>query len=413
MAKIQIPEIIVPDKRLGRSQNHDPRSRAYGFVAGAPTITTTMHQRMVPVFNQGGVLSCTGNAVVGALGTQPLFGVLPVSHAALDEAEALAIYAAATAIDPFPGTYPPTDTGSDGLSVAKVALAQQLISGYQHTFTLMDALAAIMLYPVITGFGWYSDFDVPDANGLVKIGGYVRGGHEVEIVGVDAEAKIITLVNSWGTLWGKNGFFSISWDDFGRLLNEGGDVTVLLPLSVPAPTPTPLPPPSPLPIVAYTLTYVAGAYGSITGAPSQTVMAGAYSALMTAIPNAGAHFVKWSDGNLGFMRVEANVKADATYTAIFALDNPVPAKPAAPTKPVVAVAQVQPGKHNAQVLIVQKALNTQHFNNSTSGTFDRVTVSAYSAWQKSLGYKGTAADGRPGLKTLTALGAKCGFTVKA
>jgi peptidoglycan hydrolase-like protein with peptidoglycan-binding domain len=46
-----------------------------------------------------------------------------------------------------------------------------------------------------------------------------------------------------------------------------------------------------------------------------------------------------------------------------------------------------------------------------NGKFGPQTVEAYKKWQRSLGYKGTAADGKPGRTSLTALGKKYGFTV--
>jgi hypothetical protein len=45
------------------------------------------------------------------------------------------------------------------------------------------------------------------------------------------------------------------------------------------------------------------------------------------------------------------------------------------------------------------------------GSFGRRTVEAYAAWQRRLHFSGTAADGIPGIKTLTALGARHGFHV--
>ncbi|HEY7938869.1 MAG TPA: hypothetical protein VID05_03495, partial [Acidimicrobiales bacterium] len=56
----------------------------------------------------------------------------------------------------------------------------------------------------------------------------VRGGHEFELVGFDAEARTVHAVNSWGTHWGLHGRFTFSWDDLERLLSkaEQGDATV-------------------------------------------------------------------------------------------------------------------------------------------------------------------------------------------
>ena len=240
MSQIVIEEQFVPGKRLGRHINHDPRSRAYGVSAKAATISSVLHPRVVPIFDQGDVGSCTGNAAVGALGTAPLFATLPENHPVLDEAEAVAVYSAATKVDNFRGSYPPDDTGSDGLSVAKVLKSLGLISGYQHAFSLTDALTALQKYPGITGVNWYEGMDSPDSHGLVKVSGQVRGGHEFEVVGMDVDTRTVRCANSWGTGYGDNGFFTLTWSDFERLLGEQGDFTVLLPLATPAPTPVPV-----------------------------------------------------------------------------------------------------------------------------------------------------------------------------
>ena len=48
-------------------------------------------------------------------------------------------------------------------------------------------------------------------------------------------------------------------------------------------------------INTYTLTYTAGANGSITGVSPQTVNHGASGTAVTAVPATGYHFVQWSD----------------------------------------------------------------------------------------------------------------------
>jgi hypothetical protein len=67
----------------------------------------------------------------------------------------------------------------------------------------------------------------------------------------------------------------------------------------------------------YTLTYTAGANGSITGATPQTVNPGANGTAVTAVPNPGYSFVQWSDGVLTASRTDTNVTADITVTASF------------------------------------------------------------------------------------------------
>lgn len=234
----RIPELEGPG-RLGRHVNHDPRSLSFRVSRPMRAPSSVQHERMVPVFDQGDLGSCTGNASVGALGTAPLFSALPLSHPVLDESFAVKIYGEATSLDPFPGSYPPEDTGSDGLSAAKALKARGLISGYLHATDLPSMQAALQDTPVIVGVNWYSGFDRPDRNGHVSVSGVIRGGHEFEIVGMDVTAQTFTAVNSWGPGWGVNGTFNFSFSDMARLLSENGDCTQLLPLTAPVPTPTP------------------------------------------------------------------------------------------------------------------------------------------------------------------------------
>ena len=244
--------VITPSGHLlgGRHKVHDSRSKMYA-VAPTANVASITHRRYVPVFDQGRLGACTGYASVGALGTGTLWESLsPTQQAWVNPTSAIATYSAATHLDNFPGTYLPTDTGSDGLSVAKALLADKMINGYRHCFTLDALNSALQVAPVITGVPWYEGMENPDANGRVTVSGNILGGHEFVIEGTDVDKQEFLCRNSWGT-WGlqdENGIwgrFTISWDDFATLMGQGGDVTALVAVTAPAPTPTPPPPPTP------------------------------------------------------------------------------------------------------------------------------------------------------------------------
>ncbi len=72
-------------------------------------------------------------------------------------------------------------------------------------------------------------------------------------------------------------------------------------------------------INTYTLTYTAGSNGSISGSTTQVVNHGSNGSAVTAAPNAGYHFVQWSDGSTVNPRTETNVTADMAVNATFAI----------------------------------------------------------------------------------------------
>lgn len=244
----KIYHIPSRDPRLKRHIHHDERSRQFAFPTEGLTVQTVKHLRHIPILDQGQVGSCTGNAGIGDLAVDPLFGALPGSpRYALDESGALKLYSDAEVID-GDGPYPPNDNGSSGLSIAKALKNAGLISGYQHTFSLDAALKALSVTPFIFGTNWYDSMFNPDADGRVHISGSIAGGHEIMCRECDAENQRVWFDNSWGESWGVGGRFYLTFEDFGTLLAQQGDVTVLLPLTVPAPTPTPQPPaPTPTP----------------------------------------------------------------------------------------------------------------------------------------------------------------------
>jgi hypothetical protein len=241
--------------RTGRHVEHDSRSRAYALsedLLGTGYISAS-HTVNAPVLDQGDVGACTGFGTEACASADPFYAAIPTTlkarptgDANTDNKQALALYGSATALDSIKGTYPPDDTGSTGLAAAKAAQKAGLIAGYQHALSLDAALKGLGTLPCITGVNWYEGFDNPDKNGLVKISGSVRGGHEFCVYKIDVPNKLVWARNSWGLGFGLNGTFCFSWDDWGRLLDEQGDVTFFVPLTAPAPTPNP-PQPAPTP----------------------------------------------------------------------------------------------------------------------------------------------------------------------
>lgn len=222
-----IPE--YPSKtggRLGRHIHFDNRSWNYRVpLRATATITTKLWSRTVPPFNQGQTGSCTGNGAAGVIATAPYFK----TGLRYNEALARKVYSQATKDDNIQGTFPPDDTGSTVLAAMKALKDLGFTTGYQWCFGLDDVLKTLSnIGPVEVGVNWYVGFDQPNAAGFVKISGSVRGGHAFEILGIDAEKKIVIAENSWGAAYGAGGRFSFSWKDLDRLLNEQGEASTVI-----------------------------------------------------------------------------------------------------------------------------------------------------------------------------------------
>ena len=74
----------------------------------------------------------------------------------------------------------------------------------------------------------------------------------------------------------------------------------------------------------YTLTYTAGEGGTIEGTTEQSVLAGEDGTAVTAVPNEGYAFVRWSDGVTTATRTDTDINSDINVTAEFdIIANPV------------------------------------------------------------------------------------------
>ena len=216
-----LDEQRVEGRRLGRHIEHDPRSRDFP-AEQAVQIVSVDHQATGLPLDQGQIGSCTANALCGALNSAPNF-----AGTALKESDAVTLYELETKLEGKP--YPPNDPGGTGLLVCKAAKKEGLLTSYKHAFGLEHALQALVLRPVITGISWYSSFDTPDPQtGLVAIApdATVRGGHEIVADRIDAPNQLVWFWNSWGTTWGQQGRFCMTFDTWGQLLSQQGDVTV-------------------------------------------------------------------------------------------------------------------------------------------------------------------------------------------
>lgn len=217
-------------RRLGRHVRFDERSRDYRVLLdGVPvTLRARTWERAVPAFNQGSLGSCTGNAVLGLIVTEPNDRDSFADKIVANQTLAVALYSRATSLDQFNGEYPPEDTGSSVLSAMKAAKEMWLIKEYRWCFGIEDVLRTLSYVgPVVIGCNWYAGFDKPNSYGQVFPTGGIRGGHAFELLGIDPDERLVWGINSWGSRWGKSGRFSIGFDDLHKLLKEDGEAVTV------------------------------------------------------------------------------------------------------------------------------------------------------------------------------------------
>lgn len=237
---------------LGRHVLLDSRSKAYAVQPTTTPVTSARHDAYMPVLDQGQIGSCTGNASTSCAYHEPFYvPEAPHWRYTPDEAGAQSWYHDNTANDDFPGTWSPDDTGSDGLTSSKMAVAAGVANGYQAALDLDSSLQTLMDRPGITGIPWYNSMFTVGSDGLVTVDAKsgLAGGHELvvdEIVAADAPGngtgKLLVGGNqSWGATWGARGRWYLTGADWWALRQQQGDVYFWTAKSQPAPTP-PIPP---------------------------------------------------------------------------------------------------------------------------------------------------------------------------
>lgn len=216
--------------RLGRHINHDDRSRDYPLRPDTSTpLVAVRHESFCPILYQS-IGACTGNAGLSAVYHAPYARAATIWPGYTpDEDSAVKLYSLATQLDTFRGTYPPNDTGSDGLSVAKALKAAGIIGTYRWAFSAATALAQLQQTPLIFGTYWYNSMSTPSRTGLMRVDRRtgMNGGHELCVdeyqPATAGQPDKVGGPNSWGTNWGANGRWYLTVTDFARLLSEQGD----------------------------------------------------------------------------------------------------------------------------------------------------------------------------------------------
>jgi len=216
--------IAHPTHPLGRHINWDQRSKARRVtrIVTDPTshfYTATNRNALTQRYG-----SCTGHSLAQCLNSSPF------NHS-FDDVAAEDFYSRATRIDPFEGAWPPDDTGSDGLSVMKVAKSLGYVSSYNHCFNLDDVIQGLQSGPGIAGINWFEGFDAPDPKtGIVMPSGRVRGGHQITIQGCDLEECLLWFRTSYGPTFGVthrglSGCFCMNFATAQAILFTDGDAT--------------------------------------------------------------------------------------------------------------------------------------------------------------------------------------------
>lgn len=217
---VDVEVVEQQSELLGRNKVHDERSRAFP-MRGAVDRSTWRDKEIRlydpwPNPNQT-VGCCTGVAKChqfNAVGNRKMGQVL-------DMEDAERIYSRNTEIDPWDGSWPPTDTGSSGLASAKTAQEFGLGGEYRWLFGGADEVVQNIVEgrAISVGTWWYWDMFEQNGDGLVSVSGGQAGGHQWIARGYDASRDWVEG-RCW---WGSFRDFWITRTDLDNLLRDGGD----------------------------------------------------------------------------------------------------------------------------------------------------------------------------------------------
>lgn len=193
---------------------------------------------MPPVYDQGQLGSCTGNAIAAAVDFENhrqtgvfltpsrlwIYYQERVIEGTVSQDSGAQIRDGVKAVSQL-GVCPESDWPYDISTFAnapprkdyKIALADRVLT-YQAAPQVLWSLKSVLAsgMPVVFGFTVYSAFESPQVaqTGIVPMPSpseQVVGGHAVMLIGYDDAVDRFRVRNSWGTGWGQNGYFELPY----------------------------------------------------------------------------------------------------------------------------------------------------------------------------------------------------------
>jgi len=210
--------------RLGRLASiPDPRNRAYRMAAALEDWQTKPLPQgkhwplMAPIRDQGQTSSCVGHGAVAFLESTPIpQRKLPFTPYDL--------YRDIQKVDEWPGEEP-SYFGTSVHAALRVLRDRGYCAEYRWAETPDEALRWLAFKsPLLIGVDWHQGMFTADAQGFIHATGRVRGGHCVLVSGMSMRRSAVRLTNSWSSSWGQGGRAWLSFTDFERLLQAGGEI---------------------------------------------------------------------------------------------------------------------------------------------------------------------------------------------
>ncbi len=208
----------VNGRTLDRVPQWDERNRAYPvrpLLAGRKPRSYTWP--LATWNDQGREGACVGFAWSHELAAAPV-------KVPTDNGVGQRIYREAQKIDQWPGE---AYEGTSVLAGAQVVKSLGYVNEYRWAFNEWDVVDTVGAYgPCVLGLNWYEGMFRPDPAGYLNVTGRIAGGHALVCLGVNLRGEYITLHNSWGRDWGRDGRARLSFASLSRLLSEDGDACV-------------------------------------------------------------------------------------------------------------------------------------------------------------------------------------------
>lgn len=208
------------------------------FPQGLPT-SVDLSSECPPVYDQGQLGSCTGNAIAAAVQFDQMkqgnkafapsrlfiyYNERVIEHTVTSDSGAQ-VRDGVKSVAKL-GAPPETDWPYDISKFADKPPAsaytdakQDLVSSYSRVLQNLTQMQGCLAagFPFVLGFTCYESFESDEVaqTGVLNMpasGEQVVGGHCVLAVGYDSSARTFVIRNSWGATWGKKGYFTIPFE---------------------------------------------------------------------------------------------------------------------------------------------------------------------------------------------------------